>query len=237
MLFSKFSLLAAAAAVGIASAATTTSSAATPSGSVKAHVVQVSDKNGDITFTPDSITAAPGELVQFQFYPQNHSVAQSTFANPCEPMPLTNGTEGFWSGFMPVSSTDTTMPVFSVLVKDTNPIWFYCAADKHCQAGMSGVINPPDSTSKTLALYRAAAANVADTGIPDTAAGTGGDDASSGSSSSSASASASATTGTGSSSSTSASSSQQTSANAGSSLLASSALALVVAGVAAALSF
>lgn len=68
------------------------------------------------------------------------------------------------------------MPVFTVLVKDTNPIWFYCATGKHCQSGMSGVINAPASTAKTLALYKEAAKAVVLTGIPASAAGTGGDD-------------------------------------------------------------
>lgn len=42
---------------------------------------------------------------------------------------------------------------------------------------MSGVINAPASTARTLALYKAAAKNVATTGIPISAAGTGGDKA------------------------------------------------------------
>lgn len=66
------------------------------------------------------------------------------------------------------------MPVFTVLVKDTKPVWFYCATAKHCQAGMSGVINPPASTERTLALYKESSKNVATTGIPLSAAGTGG---------------------------------------------------------------
>lgn len=66
------------------------------------------------------------------------------------------------------------MPVFSVLVKDTNPIWFYCATAKHCQSGMSGVINAPASAERTLALYKEAAKSVVVTGIPISAAGTGG---------------------------------------------------------------
>lgn len=65
------------------------------------------------------------------------------------------------------------MPVFTVLVKDTNPVWFYCATAKHCQAGMSGVINGPTSGAKTLALYKEASKNVVMTGVPATAAGTG----------------------------------------------------------------
>lgn len=129
------------------------------------------------------------------------------------------------------------MPVFSVLVKDTNPVWFYCATGKHCQAGMAGVINPPASTQKTLALYKSAAASVALTGIPNTAAGTGGDN-----NATDGSGSATPPTSTGSSSATNTSTglpdvATSTNSNAGSTLVASSAFALVAAAVAAVFTF
>lgn len=67
------------------------------------------------------------------------------------------------------------MPVFTVLVKDTKPMWFYCATANHCQSGMAGVINPPaGNAERTLANYKAAAESVASTGIPSSAVGTGG---------------------------------------------------------------
>lgn len=37
---------------------------------VKVQVVKVSNKNGDLTFTPNNITAAVGSFVQFHFYPK-----------------------------------------------------------------------------------------------------------------------------------------------------------------------
>ena len=43
---------------------------AAPSGMVKMHVVKVSNKNGDLTFEPNNMQAAPGEMVQFHFYPK-----------------------------------------------------------------------------------------------------------------------------------------------------------------------
>lgn len=39
-------------------------------GDVKVQVVKVSNKNGDLTFTPNNITAAVGSFVQFHFYPK-----------------------------------------------------------------------------------------------------------------------------------------------------------------------
>jgi hypothetical protein len=32
--------------------------------------------------------------------------------------------------------------VFTITIKDTKPIWIYCAQDKHCESGMAMVINP-----------------------------------------------------------------------------------------------
>lgn len=113
-----------------------------PSGSILTHVIQVGDANGSLKFYPSELTASPGDMVQFHFWPKSHSVAQSTFADPCQPMPAAaGGTKGFWSGMMPVTAQDTVMPVFSIMVNDTNPIWFYCATGSHCQNGMTGVIN------------------------------------------------------------------------------------------------
>ncbi len=74
---------------------------------------------------------------------QNHSVVQSTFDNPCEPIAKNMpGTAGFFSGFMPVSENSSMMPSYSIAINDTKPIWFYCSQGKHCQQGMVGVINP-----------------------------------------------------------------------------------------------
>ena len=55
---------------------------------------------GGLIFTPNSMTANVGDQVQFNFYPQNHSVAQSNFANPC--VPLNNN--AIFSGFFPVAN-------------------------------------------------------------------------------------------------------------------------------------
>jgi hypothetical protein len=64
---------------------------------------------------------------------------------------------GIKSGFMPVSPGGP-IPVFSVLVNDTNPIWLYCGQVGHCQKGMAMVINEKESSNKTLEAYKAAAA-------------------------------------------------------------------------------
>jgi hypothetical protein len=64
---------------------------------------------------------------------------------------------GIKSGFMPVTPGGN-IPVFSVLVNDTNPIWIYCGQVGHCQKGMAMVINEKAGSNKTLEAYKAAAA-------------------------------------------------------------------------------
>jgi len=48
--------------------------------------------------------------------------------------------KGIFSGFMPTNGVIT--PIFTILINDTQPIWYYCSQAMHCQAGMVGVINP-----------------------------------------------------------------------------------------------
>ncbi|KAL0944806.1 extracellular serine-rich protein [Colletotrichum truncatum] len=134
--------------------ASSASAAAATSSVSGVHVVKVGD--GGLTFEPSEIKAAVGEVVEFHFYPRAHSVAQSTFDKPCEP--LVNGTTtGFFSGPVAVSS-GVGAEVFSVTVQDTNPKWFYCATGQHCQGGMVGVINAPANGQRTIKAYAEAAA-------------------------------------------------------------------------------
>ncbi|KAF3349576.1 putative oxidoreductase [Verticillium dahliae VDG2] len=110
--------------------------------------VQVASNNGSLTFSPEKITAPPGSMVQFQFMGGNHTVTQSTFDNPCQPMgivqtdPNSPPKEGIFSGYVPVAASANMgqRPVFSIMVNDTKPIWLYCQQGPHCQRGMS--MNP-----------------------------------------------------------------------------------------------
>jgi hypothetical protein len=88
------------------------------------------------TYSPNSITAAKGDLVTFHFYPGDHDVVQGPFDTPCS----TNG--GFYSGFInPTTGESST--TFTITINDTDPIWIYCSQNGHCQSGMVMVINPP----------------------------------------------------------------------------------------------
>jgi len=95
------------------------------SGMVSVQVVKVGGANGELTFTPSDIQAPVGSMVQFQFWPKNHSVAQSTFAQPCQPIQQTqpNVTNPLWSGFMPTDAGASMMATYTVMVNDTTPIW------------------------------------------------------------------------------------------------------------------
>jgi len=51
---------------------------------------------------------------------------------------------GIKSGFMPVAAGAAQMPVFTVMINDTKPIWLYCGQTSpvsHCQKGMVMAIN------------------------------------------------------------------------------------------------
>lgn len=107
----------------------------TASGGVTVHVVKVGGANGTIAFAPNDIKAAVGDMIQFQFAPNNHSVVQSTFDAPCQASGST------FSGYMPVAANAVTTPTYTIMVNDTKPLWFYCSQAKHCQNGMSMVVN------------------------------------------------------------------------------------------------
>ncbi|KAK8879661.1 extracellular serine-rich protein [Apiospora arundinis] len=110
------------------------------------------DSGPTLVFKPDNIVAEAGDMLEFHFYSKNHSVAQGDFASACQPVK----TAGFFSGYVPVSSTSESENVFTVKVNDTKPIWFYCTQKQHCKGGMVGVVNPPQG--KTLDDYKKAAA-------------------------------------------------------------------------------
>lgn len=108
------------------------------------HVVEVSDAAGKKIYSPDSLTANMGDMVQFQFLSGNHTVTQADFDNPCQPIGLHEaGVMGFNSGFMPVAAgmSSGMIPTYTVAINSTKPIWAYCAQMGHCQAGMVMVIN------------------------------------------------------------------------------------------------
>jgi hypothetical protein len=68
------------------------------------------------TFSPNTINAHSGDSVVFQFQNGNHSVTESTFDTPCEP--LAGGAD---SGFMPNPSSQVPFPSYTLQVNTTAP--------------------------------------------------------------------------------------------------------------------
>lgn len=63
---------------------TFTTSTTTSTGSVT-HTVQVGPKSSPHAYVPHNLTANPGDVVVFEFYPTNHSVVKADFGAPCVP--------------------------------------------------------------------------------------------------------------------------------------------------------
>ncbi|KND90747.1 hypothetical protein TOPH_04606 [Tolypocladium ophioglossoides CBS 100239] len=108
-------------------------------------------ENG-LTYSPSNSKAAAGESVEFHFYAQ-HSVVAADFSKPCNPA----SSGGFFSGIKNTASlpvSPLSLGIFSIVINNTDPIFFYCVVDGHCQAGMVGVIN---QGTDTLDAFKAAA--------------------------------------------------------------------------------
>ncbi|KAJ7172214.1 hypothetical protein C8R46DRAFT_1085168 [Mycena filopes] len=116
---------------------------------------------GKLAFSPSNITANVGDVIAFQFQGKNHSVTQSTFANPCAIQ--TTPAQGIDSGFQFVAANATQLPEWSFTVDNaTTPLWFFCAQTNpanHCNAGMVFSVNAVESGPKNFAAYMAAAMN------------------------------------------------------------------------------
>ncbi|KAK0641827.1 hypothetical protein B0T16DRAFT_220990 [Cercophora newfieldiana] len=124
-----------------------------------AATIQISVGKDGIVYTPNSVTAAVGDVIEYQFFPPTHSVVMADFDSPCTPAK----TGGFFSGAFTTSS-GMNNTVFQVTVNSTDPIFFYCGFPTHCESGMVGVINP--STDQTLDAFQSKASSVANTVAP-----------------------------------------------------------------------
>jgi hypothetical protein len=78
---------------------------------------------------------------------------QSSFDKPCEPL---GNNSAIFSGFNFNTTSGEAPNVFTFMVLDKNPIWYYCSQTNgnHCQKGMSGVINQNFDSDKTLSKYK-----------------------------------------------------------------------------------
>ncbi|KAJ7734950.1 hypothetical protein DFH07DRAFT_117452 [Mycena maculata] len=112
---------------------------------------------GSFVFSPANVTAPNGTVVTFWFPSSSvqHSVTQSSFADPCTYLAATSNTSaGFDSGL-------TAADQFTITItNDQAPIWFHCKQVTHCGLGMVGSINAPQNGTKTFDAFQAAAKNI-----------------------------------------------------------------------------
>jgi plastocyanin len=100
-----------------------------------------------------------GDIVRFIFQQKNHTVTQSSFDNPCQPI-----SNGFDTNFVPVPDSQTNdFPVAELQVSRTTPVWAYCRQGNHCTQGMVFAINPGDKFAEFLAKATGAASPAATT--------------------------------------------------------------------------
>ncbi|ETN45663.1 uncharacterized protein HMPREF1541_09496 [Cyphellophora europaea CBS 101466] len=132
------------------SSSTSTSSTAT-TGTPATYTHEVKVGSNGLNFDPDALTASPGDLINFHFYASNHSVAQSSFDKPCQPI---DGSSGIFTGFFTASGKDEASQMFSMRLNGTDPMWLYCSSGEHCKGGQSMVINSVSGSDQTLKQYK-----------------------------------------------------------------------------------
>jgi plastocyanin len=90
--------------------------AATVNAQVGATVKVTVGADGVLQYNPNNLVAEVGTAIEFEFFPKNHTVTQSSFANPCHPL-----ADGFFSGFVPTKESPSGTS-FTITVTDTKPI-------------------------------------------------------------------------------------------------------------------
>lgn len=105
LLFSSFPLIHAQYGNNAKSSTTTAASSTTSTTSAASGVHTIDVGEDGLSFKPASLTVAPGDKVEFHFYPPDHSVVQASFANPCQP--ISSG--GFFSGFFKTSEESVSL--------------------------------------------------------------------------------------------------------------------------------
>jgi plastocyanin len=126
----------------VAKATTTGTSSSFTGSKIIAITVGTPTLNKSLVFTPSEVKASLGDILQFQFYEVNHTVTQSMFSNPCQPIQVSDpSAAGIHSGFVPVTPNATTVMTFNMPINNTNPMFLYCAQGPHCQLGMAMSVN------------------------------------------------------------------------------------------------
>ncbi|KAI0256919.1 hypothetical protein BJV78DRAFT_1117149 [Lactifluus subvellereus] len=105
------------------------------SGSGATHTVWVAPTQGVLRYVPFAVNASVGDTVKFIWGANNHTVTKSSELDLC------NKTSN-----VPFASGEQNKTfVFTQVVNDTSPTFYYCGTPTHCQKGMFGIINPPNA--------------------------------------------------------------------------------------------
>ncbi|KAK4096843.1 hypothetical protein N658DRAFT_501091 [Parathielavia hyrcaniae] len=129
------------------------------------HFIPVSVGKTGLTFEPNEIHAEEGDVIEFRFWPRNHSVVAGDFHSACRPAE----DNGFSSGFFPTQNGTVNAQVFRVTINHTSPMPIYCSQNtgQHCKNGMVAVINPSHrDDSLALDAYAALAHNAGNVTSP-----------------------------------------------------------------------
>jgi plastocyanin len=90
-----------------------------------------------LTYDPPTVAAKKGDLIEFNFRANAHTLTQSSFESPC--LPLKGGINtGLQNNTQDI---DKAIVMAFEITDDTKPLWFYCAAPTHCQQGMVFAVN------------------------------------------------------------------------------------------------
>lgn len=117
-------------------------------GSRQTHRVEVGTFNGKVQYVPNQVNAAIGDVVEFDFLAQSHSLTQSEFLTPC----TYNG--GFDTGLNQMNPKNQSgLFVIPFEVTTDKPQWFYCKQQNpkpHCFSGMVFGLNPRDKMDQFI---------------------------------------------------------------------------------------
>jgi len=108
------------------------------------HTVVVAPTQGVLRYIPFAVNATVGDTIKFMWGANNHTVTKSSALLPCN----RSGDALFASG------TRNKDFVFTQVVNDTKPTYFFCATPGHCQKGMFGIINPATSFASPSSVAR-----------------------------------------------------------------------------------
>lgn len=137
--------------------ATATSGSYGSKGTGATHTVIVAPTKGTFRMVPFATNASVGDTILFQWGADGHTVTKSSELLPCN---KSAADPVFASGIQNKSF------VFTQVVNDTNPTFYYCGVATHCEKGMFGVINPamalPGAPTSLGGMMSSMAANDSD---------------------------------------------------------------------------